>query len=650
MTDYSKQIFYYGQDTDLPPQTALRAGPLSLLYEYGSVRQIRLGSQLIVQQIYFALRDQNWGTIEPTFFDHKIIHDEDTFRITFQARHLQHDIDFSWQGTITGAADGTIVLHIDGEALSDFLRNRIGFCVLHPARCAGLPCTIEQVDGQIIEGTFPLYISPHQPFHDIRAITFEAIPDLKVEVRMEGDTFEMEDQRNWTDASFKTYCTPLGLPFPVRVKKGDKVTQTITVRLVGTLPDVSADARESPHNLRLVFGDEETPLPAIGLACASHGRPLSTGEIHRLRALNLAHLRFNLDLRQKDYAERLRQAVAEARQIGVGLEIALTLTADARFELEALAKQLALIGPPVLRWLIFHQNEKSTSTQWVALAREVLAEYPPGAAFGGGTDAFFTELNRGRPDTKVMDFVTFSTNPQVHAFDNTSLVETLPIHHDLIVSARQFVGQCPIIVSPVTFKMRWNPNATGTEPPLEPGELPRQVDPRQMSLFGAGWTLGNTKYLAEAGAHSITYYESCGWLGVMETEAGSPLPQKFHSYAGGVFPMYHLFADIGAFARGTVIHSISSDPMRVVALALRRNRAQRILIANLTPAEQTAQLTGNGIHGVFTAQRLDETNVEMAMRQPEAFRSQPGERLHATMDTLTVSLLPYALLRLDRIE
>ena len=29
-----------------------------------------------------------------------------------------------------------------------------------------------------------------------------------------GDVFEMEDQRNWTDASFKTYCTPLRQPFP----------------------------------------------------------------------------------------------------------------------------------------------------------------------------------------------------------------------------------------------------------------------------------------------------------------------------------------------------------------------------------------------------------------------------------------------------
>ena len=57
----------------------------------------------------------------------------------------------------------------------------------------------------------------------------------RFKVIMEGDTFETEDQRNWTDASFKTYCTPLGLPFPVEIKKGDVVEQSITIGLEGSV-------------------------------------------------------------------------------------------------------------------------------------------------------------------------------------------------------------------------------------------------------------------------------------------------------------------------------------------------------------------------------------------------------------------------------
>jgi hypothetical protein len=32
---------------------------------------------------------------------------------------------------------------------------------------------------------------------------------------MEGDAWEMEDHRNWLDASFKTYVRPLALPYPM---------------------------------------------------------------------------------------------------------------------------------------------------------------------------------------------------------------------------------------------------------------------------------------------------------------------------------------------------------------------------------------------------------------------------------------------------
>ena len=39
---------------------------------------------------------------------------------------------------------------------------------------------------------------------------------------MEGDAFEMEDQRNWADASFKTYVRPLSKPRPYVIAKGRK--------------------------------------------------------------------------------------------------------------------------------------------------------------------------------------------------------------------------------------------------------------------------------------------------------------------------------------------------------------------------------------------------------------------------------------------
>jgi hypothetical protein len=102
----------------------------------------------------------------------------------------------------------------------------------------------------------------------------------------------------------------------------------------------------------------------------------------------------------------------------------------------------------------------------------------------------------------MLDLVCYSINPQVHAFDDCSLVETLAAQATTLESARSFVGSTPIAVTPVTLRPRFNPNATGPQPEPPPGELPPQVDPRQLSLFGAGWTMGSIKYLTEGGVAS----------------------------------------------------------------------------------------------------------------------------------------------------
>ncbi len=51
----------------MPEQRVLRAGPLTMLYENGDLRYIRLGEHEIVRRLYVAVRDRNWGTVLPQF-------------------------------------------------------------------------------------------------------------------------------------------------------------------------------------------------------------------------------------------------------------------------------------------------------------------------------------------------------------------------------------------------------------------------------------------------------------------------------------------------------------------------------------------------------------------------------------------------------
>jgi len=296
----------------------------------------------------------------------------DTFHIAYRSEHKQGEIAFAWQGTIHGARDGTITFTMEGEAGSTFWRNRIGFCVLHGTReCAGARCEIEHVDGAVQRAVFPHLVSPHQPFLEIRAISHEVAPGLWAEVRLSGDIFEMEDQRNWTDASFKTYCTPLRLPFPAEVSEGTTIAQSVTLRLRGTaLPG----PRASSSRITLAIGAPSTAVPRIGLGVANHAQPLAELELGRLKALNLSHVRVDLSFERPNWVHALERATREAKALGTRLEAALFLSDRASDELRGLREVADRVRPSVGSWLVFHSNDPSTTRRWYTLAREMLKE------------------------------------------------------------------------------------------------------------------------------------------------------------------------------------------------------------------------------------------------------------------------------------
>ena len=645
MPPLPKNVLYYGTEAALPEQVELWAGPLSVVFEDGGLRYIRYGDREVVRRIYVAVRDRNWGTVLPLLSNLKIERTADTFQITYDCQHQQGGIDFFWNATIRGEANGSIRFAMDGEARTTFQRNRIGFCVLHPIReCAGMSCRVEKVNGAVEKAMFPKRISAHQPFKDIRAVSHEVVPGLEAEVRFTGETFEIEDHRNWTDASYKIYGTPLALPFPVEIKQGTKVIQSVTVTLKGK-PSAPRRAAETETLSFAVGRSVSHPLPRVGLGTASHGEPLSTQEIERLKALELAHLRVDLVLSRPEYPARLRQAAADARNLEVPLEAAVFVSDAAANELAALKALLADVKPAVATWLIFHNTEPTVSEKWAGLAREALASYAPKAKVGGGSNQYFTEINRFHPPVKILDLVSYSINPQVHSFDIPALVENLEAQAMTVESARSIVDNRPLAISPVTLRPRFSASATGPELATPPGTLPFAVDPRQMSLFGAGWTAGSLKYLSESGVASVTYYETSGWRGVLELGKGSPEPALFRSIAGGVFPLYHALADFGEFAGGAVIPARSSDPLRIDGVVLHKDHKNRLLLANLSPKSQTVKVTA--LAGTVRVRMLDERNAEEAMTSPEIFRKQQGEEQKATDGGLEIKLLPFGIARVD---
>src|SRR5215217_6789628 len=136
-------VSQYGQNEPLPRRHHLRAGPLTAVLEGGDLRYVKLGADTVVLRLYAAIRDRNWDTIEPTFLSYELAQDDDRFSVRFVAENVANDVNFEWQGSITGTGDGVITAIMDGVARKNFLKNRIGWCVLHPMALAGVHATVE---------------------------------------------------------------------------------------------------------------------------------------------------------------------------------------------------------------------------------------------------------------------------------------------------------------------------------------------------------------------------------------------------------------------------------------------------------------------------------------------------------------------------
>ena len=649
-TNIPVRVKRYGVDADLPARRTLRAGPLTTVLENADLRYVKFGDAQVVLRLYMAVRNRNWDTIEPVFTRFEVDDRGDGFRVDLTAENVAGDVDFVWTGVIEGTPDGTISYRMDGAPRQAFLKNRIGFCVLHPMELTGLPATVEAPDG-IIEGQFPVEISPHQPFIDMVSISHPAGANGRATIRFEGELFEVEDQRNWTDASYKTYSTPLRLPYPVEVTPETRIVQSVTISVTGE-PSAGADtgtASDVTIDLNMT-----TPLPPIGFGAGR--KPLPDGDdLERLRALKPAHVWADLNLSDDGWRERLDIVARNAKGNGAPLDLSV-MGGEGESgwdELTAAIKDGGIqvgrvfVFPPITYPIVFPRSDLATHPETIAAAKQAFADAGVPAQIGGGTRAYFTELNRATDFLPVddLDAVTYTINAQVHAVDTLSVIETLAAQAETVKSARAIVGERPLVVGPVTLKPPSNPNATSAPPPPGQDELPAPVDPRQLSLLGAGWTLGSIHQLAAAGADALTYYELAGWRGVLERRGGLTRQHLFPSRPGQLFPLYHVFAALAEFAGGQIATVTLADELATEALGVRQGDRVRVIVASFGEEERIVSVSVPGLRDA-TVRTLDETTYDAAGDDP-AFFTQSGETLSVTDGQFELTLRPFAVACID---
>ena len=619
-TPISDSVRLYGTDEPVQPPKILRAGPLSAELEAGNLRHIRYRGREMIRAISFIVRDNNWGTYAPQISQLDFHEGPDAFRVSYEALI---EGEFRYSAVITGENSGSLSFSGNGNATSDFLTNRTGFVVLHPIEgVAGTACTVEHVDGTIEETEFPLLIDPVQPMTALRAITHEFLPGLKVTCRMEGDTFEMEDQRNWTDASYKTYVRPLALPWPYTIPKDEAIDQRVMLTVSGSASRIASNEKRYTVVVGQPASGKRMPPLGFGL----HPKDLAGVEqnIDVIKEARPSHIVCHYDPRYGHNQNDLKRMAALGPSIGTDLWLEFVIPSVDRFveDINAAGRAVSELKNPFSTVLVSPAPDLKCTlpgSPWppcppLDKCYQAVRNAFPGVKLGGGMFSFFTELNRKRPPLDLLDLVTFTTVAIFHAGDDRSAMEGLESLPYLAKTVRSFIGDKPYHVGPSAIGLRMNPYGEAPMPnPHNIRQAMNGMDPRQRGLFAAAWSIGFVARFAKGGASALTVGGGAGEFGI--TSARMDYPQPWFDGNGGVYPVYHAIKGLARLRDDQLMEVEILTPDELQAIATKGNSSIELWITNLTDQTKNVELIPKLIGGVtmLSAAEFERATTDLAI-------------------------------------
>lgn len=518
----------------------LRAGGLDLALRDGRLVDIQFAGVEIWRTVMFLYRDPARATPRHTATTRLADVGADGFALRLEGSCPAVPA-IRWSTDLKGFPDGRIQFSVEVEVSDDLLASRTGLCLLHPAAAAGAALEIEHVDGRVSRSWFPERISPWQPFTQIRALRHRFAPGGWAVCRFEGDDYEMEDQRNFSDASFKTYSRSNFMPRPFRLDAGSVFRRSLTLQLdqrprLPRRPVVAEQIRLT------VSTDGGGRLPAIRLLASSDEPAARTG------TLLASHLRVDLRRWSPTTPETLLSCMGSLAKTVSPARLDLLLADDAHATVvcEKLAAACETHRVTVAELAIFPTNARTAQA-----ARRCF----PHARIGGGTPFFYTHLNR-MVLPPHLDFVSYTTCPIIHVADDVSVMQSLCTLTEQVVSLRARGVSAPLHVGPIGIGMALDP--FGVDVRQEPGYpiAMASKDPRDHSVFGQAWALGYLCRMACSGVESVTLGHACVFNALRALVAHQGMPMR-------------------------KVHN--PDPDRLAALVLDDGTAGQAWLANLSP-------------------------------------------------------------------
>lgn len=379
---------------------------------------------------------------------------------------------------------------------------------------------------------------------------------FSAEISFEGDIFEMEDQRNWTDASYKIYSTPLELPFPVEVKKGDQFRQKISITVSSDMHTTEYSGKESQNSKRQLL-----PSPLLGTMIPDN---LSVDTINHFtdkQNFPFSFLRIDFRLYIGHWEENVRNAIQVARKVNIPIYATLYFSDEYDSETEAfrLFCKNNSLSPLIQFTALLSSEDFVLADNELSHLLSLLRPFLPNVHIGAGTDANFAQLNRNYPSERDLDFVFYSIQPQEHSSDMLSITENIMGQYDTVKTAQALGNHQPVHISSLSFFRRFNANIENITRDNHLSDYPYAG-----SNFEAGWFIGALHELIIAGAEAITpvFYPvaDCPLLTFFEKLANHP-PEGFYPDHSPFPEKYALLSWKSAGKKHSVIVNLTEEPI-----------------------------------------------------------------------------------------
>jgi D-apionolactonase len=521
----------------------LRIGRASFLADGGEVRYLMVDDTELVRRIHVAVRDTAWATREPDETRTEIELGESEIVISTASRHESDDVAIDWTIEARIRPSGEVVYTARFDPLQSFPFARIGICVLlPPAALIGRRYRARTEAGET-EGAFSVEIAPQWIDEERIFPLFDSFSDLWIEtaahdleLSFAGDLFEVEDQRNWSDGSFKIYGTPLSQPRPQQAEVGRPVMQRLRLLPRRRNPPATGRSKRAGEIAEIKLGSAmDLVVPGFGItAAAATATPVA--------GLGLTHIHLGLDHRCDDGG--LAEAAALAAAAEASLHVAVRIEDEA--DLAALA---ALLSPfaDLIAWVLAFDRAGIGAGELIRVVRDALAPTLPRTRFAGGTDLAFADLNRARPNPDGLEGITWGVDPQVHSTDALTTIEAIAPQADQVSTAASFAPRVGALVGPVELRP---PSSLGTD---------------AGARFATAWTTASFATLAAAGALAVTY--------------GRGLPAQ----------------PLGAWRGRKLLRLVAEEPLAVVGLAVADDGAgAEVLLVNLRDAPTDVRIVDGG--------------------------------------------------------